>query len=139
MVEKYPEPQKAQRTQSSEVSAIFAFRSGKAPKPQLRTRMIRIRRIFTDTANPCASVSSVQSVFYYSFSGMKPTCTKVSAFIGVHLRFLNEAIFQTGLTGLAGCVLSFNPVNPVILSNWKCQLAAPRLSAMAREVAFDES
>jgi hypothetical protein len=122
MVEKYPEPQKAQRTQSSEVSATFAFRSGKAPKPQLRTRMTRIRQIFTDTINPCASVSSVKSVFHHSFSGMKLTCTKVSAFICVHLRFLKNVIFQTGLTGLTGYV--FNPVYPVILSNLKCQTPA---------------
>ncbi len=96
---------------------------------ELRTRMIQIRRIFTDTANPCASVSSVQSVFHHSFSGMKPTCTKVSAFIGVHLRFLNWVIFRTGFTGFTGYVLSFDPVNPVILSNLKCQLPTLRWSA----------
>ncbi len=43
-------------------------------KPRCRTRMTRIGRIFTDT-NPCASVSSVQSVFYRD----------ASAFIHVHL------------------------------------------------------
>src|SRR5574341_764112 len=32
-----------------------------------RTRMTRIGRIFTDTFNPCASVSSVKSVFYRTF------------------------------------------------------------------------
>ena len=32
--------------------------------PQYRTRMTRIGRIFTDNFDPCASVSSVQSVFY---------------------------------------------------------------------------
>ncbi len=32
--------------------------------PNLRTRMPRIGRIFTDTHYPCASASSVQSVFY---------------------------------------------------------------------------
>ncbi len=59
---------------------------------ELRTRMTQIRRIFTDTANPCTSVLSVQSVFHHSFSGMKLTYAKVSAFIGVDLRFLNEVI-----------------------------------------------
>jgi hypothetical protein len=92
---------------------------------ELRTRMTRIRRIFTDTTNPCASVSSVQSVFYRSFSGMKPTCMKVSAFVCIHLRFLNKVIFLTGLTGFTGYVLFFNPV---IQSNLKCQLPAPRLN-----------
>ncbi|GFO96614.1 hypothetical protein ig2599ANME_0803 [groundwater metagenome] len=32
---------------------------------QHRTQMTQIRRIFTDTFNPCASVSSVKSVFYH--------------------------------------------------------------------------
>jgi hypothetical protein len=96
---------------------------------ELRTRMTRIRRIFTDTTNPCASVSSVQSVFYHSFSGMKSTSTKVSAFICVHLRFLYRVIFQTGLTGLTGLKNEAYPVNPVILSNLKCQLPANRKSA----------
>jgi hypothetical protein len=49
MVEKYLEPQRAQR---SEVSATFKFMSEKAQKLQRRTRMTRI---FTDTANPQAS------------------------------------------------------------------------------------
>jgi hypothetical protein len=98
---------------------------------ELRTRMTRIRRIFTDTIDPCASVSSVQSVFYYSFSGMKPTCLKVSAFIGVHLRFLNKVIFRTGFTRY---VLFFNPVNPVILSNLKCQPTTPRHNVKLMEV-----
>ncbi|KCZ72006.1 hypothetical protein ANME2D_01405 [Candidatus Methanoperedens nitroreducens] len=56
---------------------------------ELRTRMTRIKRIFTDNCNPCVSVSSVQSVFHPSFSGMKPTCTKVSAFICVPLRLID--------------------------------------------------
>ncbi|WP_096206616.1 hypothetical protein [Candidatus Methanoperedens nitratireducens] len=102
---------------------------------ELRTRMIWIRRIFTDTINPCASVSSVQSVFFYSFSGMKPTCMKVSAFICVHLRFLNWVIFRTGFTGFTGYASFFNPINPVILSNWKCQPTAPRQSAKLLEGA----
>ncbi|MCX9010760.1 MAG: hypothetical protein OIN66_06515 [Candidatus Methanoperedens sp.] len=37
-------------------------------KSQCRTRMTRIRRIFTDTIDPCLSVSSVQSVFYCCFA-----------------------------------------------------------------------
>ncbi|VVB97833.1 Uncharacterised protein [uncultured archaeon] len=45
------------------------------------TRMTRIGRIFTD--NLCASVSSVQSVFYRN-------C--VSAFICVHLRLIFEML-----------------------------------------------
>jgi hypothetical protein len=40
--------------------------------------------------------------------------------------FFKSVIFQTGLTGLTGCV--FNPVHPVILSNLKCQLTAPEKS-----------
>ncbi|MBU4492180.1 MAG: hypothetical protein KKD69_06935 [Euryarchaeota archaeon] len=37
---------------------------GKILKPQYRTRMTRIGRIFTDIFNPCKSVLSVRSVFY---------------------------------------------------------------------------
>ncbi len=98
---------------------------------ELRTRMTRIGRIFTDTINPCASASSVQSVFHHSFSGMKPTCKKVSAFICVHLRFLKKVIFRTGLTEFTGYV--FNPVYPVILSNSRRRLPAPRQSARLLE------
>ncbi len=97
-------------------------------QPQCGTRMTWIQRIFT---YPCASVSSMQSVFHYSFSGMKSTCTKVSAFICVHLRFLNWVIFRTGFTGFTGYVLFFNPVNPVILSNLKCRLPTLQWSAKA--------
>ncbi len=60
-------PQMSQRTQS-----LSAKRNG--------TRMTRIRRIFTDTFNLCASVSSVKSVFYL--------IDAVSAFICVHLRLI---------------------------------------------------
>ncbi len=37
---------------------------GEMPTKRYGTRMTRIRRIFTDTFNPCLSVSSVQSVFH---------------------------------------------------------------------------
>ncbi len=50
---KHIKPQRAQRTQSE-----AAHRNG--------TRMTQIRQIFTDNFNPCASVSSVKSVFYRS-------------------------------------------------------------------------
>ena len=53
----------------------FLARPRKFPKPQYRTRMTRIARIFTD---PCASASSVQSVFHLN----------TSAFICVHLRLI---------------------------------------------------
>ena len=94
-------------------------------QPQFRTRMTRIGRIFTDTANPRASASSAQSAFYQVCSFMKNPASgaSVSAFISVHLRFYKMLIFQTGFTGLTGYV--FNPVHPVILSNLKCQLTAP--------------
>lgn len=48
------------------ISVIFAFWYEKILTTQHRTRMTRIRRIFTDNFNPCASVSSVQSVFYHN-------------------------------------------------------------------------
>ena len=91
-------------------------------QPQFRTRMTRIGRIFTDTANPRASA---QSVFHQVCSFLKNPASgaSVSAFIGVHLRFFKNVVFQTGLTGSTGCV--FNPVHPIILSNLKCQLTAP--------------
>ncbi len=47
---------------------VFA---GKNNEPQNRTRMTLIRRIFTDIFNPCASVSSVKSVFYHNCSGIQ--------------------------------------------------------------------
>ncbi len=43
---------------------IFAFYYEKVFPQRYRTRMTRIRRIFTDNFNPCVSVSSAQSVFY---------------------------------------------------------------------------
>jgi hypothetical protein len=61
---------------------------------------------------------------------MKAIDKKVSAFIRVHTRFLNDVIFQTGLTGFTGYV--FNPVYPVILSNSKCQFTYPLYSAGRR-------
>ncbi len=58
-------PQRTQRTQS-----YAANQYEKVPLLR-RTRMTRIRRIFTDNFNPCASVSSVQSVFYHNCSGIQ--------------------------------------------------------------------
>ncbi len=66
------EPQRTQRAQR--------FFKRIAPQKTQRTRMIRIGRIFTDVLNPCASVSSVQSVFYRN----------ASAFICVHPRLIFE-------------------------------------------------
>jgi hypothetical protein len=66
---------------------------------------------------------------------MKPTRMKVSAFIGVHLRFLEKVIFRTGLTGFAGYASFFNPVNPVILSNLKCQLSTLQWSMKVEVVS----
>ncbi len=169
-----------------------AHRKGrKERKAQLQcgTRMTRIGRIYTD---PCASVSSVQSVFHHVCSSQKNPASGISAFItpkpcgfsdrnlrfstpyprmprrayvsapsrgaalgcstprirmpaGIrghalqrrdyrrsHLRFFKNVIFQTGLTGLTGYL--FNPVHPAILSNLKCQIPAPRLSVITREV-----
>ena len=85
--------------------------------PQCGTWMTQIGRIFTDTANPRASA------FHHVCSSLKNQASGAAAFIRVHLRFFNNLIFQTGLTGLTGYV--FNPVHPVILSNLKCQLPAP--------------
>ncbi|MCZ7384482.1 MAG: hypothetical protein O8C63_07010 [Candidatus Methanoperedens sp.] len=60
-------PQRTQRAQSD-----AAISSDQYEKVQLlRTRMTRIGRIFTDEFNPCASVSSVQSVFYHNYSGIQ--------------------------------------------------------------------
>ncbi len=64
------------------IAKLFARRYRKVT--QSRTLMTRIGRIFTDTANPCASASSVQSVFYPN------RVNHVSAFICVHQR-LNES------------------------------------------------
>jgi len=50
--------------QSMQSTATFVPRYERALPQRLRTRMTQIRRIFTDTYNPCASVSSVQSVFH---------------------------------------------------------------------------
>ncbi|KCZ71064.1 hypothetical protein ANME2D_03094 [Candidatus Methanoperedens nitroreducens] len=64
---------------------------------QYRTRITRVRWIFTDLFkitdifNPCASVSSAQSVFYLNCS----PANRVSAFICVHLRL----IFGKGMRG----------------------------------------
>jgi hypothetical protein len=65
-------PQSTQRAQSS---AIPVSTYETAAPSRFRTRMTRIARIFTD---PCASVSSMQSVFH----------SITSAFICVHLRLI---------------------------------------------------
>jgi hypothetical protein len=55
-----------QRTQSSQRFFMHLLSEfGNMLQQRLRTRMTRIRRIFTDNVDPCVSVSSVQSVFYY--------------------------------------------------------------------------
>ncbi len=64
-----------QSMQRSQSSAIPATAYETAPPSQRGTRMTQIGRIFTD---PCASVSSAQSVFY----------RHSSAFICVHLRLI---------------------------------------------------
>ena len=124
---------------------IFFIFGGIYRKAQLHfgTRMTRIGRISTD---PCAStVAPVdvahtygsrhtwRSAFHQVCSSLKNPASemKVSAFICVHLRFIKNVIFQTGLTGSTGYV--FNPVHPVMLSNLKPQL---RQNAMAREVTL---
>ena len=63
---------------------IFAFYYEKVFPQRYRTRMTRIRRIFTDNFNPCVSVSSAQSVFY--------RISHPSAFICVHLRFISTGV-----------------------------------------------
>ncbi len=75
-------PQRAQSSQRFFMHLLSEF--GNMLQQRLRTRMTRIRRIFTDNVDPCVSVSSVQSVFYYI-----PYCiASVSAFICVHLRLI---------------------------------------------------
>jgi hypothetical protein len=90
-------------------------RKERKAQSQCGTRMTRIGRIFTD---PCASASSVQSVFHHVCFSLKNTASgaSVSAFIRVHPRFLKNVIFRTVFTGCG-----FNPVHPVILSNSKFQ------------------
>ena len=77
------------KRQKSFLSLRSAFR--KYCLRKFRTRMTRIGRIFTDTANTCASVSSMQSVFHHVCSFLKNTAseTEVSAFICVHPRLIN--------------------------------------------------
>jgi len=93
--------------------------------PQFGTRMTRIGRISTDTANPQAPA------FHHVCSSRKNPASgaSVSAFIRVYLRFFIDVIFQTGLTGSTGYV--FNPVHPIILSNLKCP--APLMSTKLME------
>jgi hypothetical protein len=63
-------------------------RKERKAKPQSRTWMTWIGRIFT---SPCASTSSVQSVFHNVCSSLKNPVSKteVSAFICVHPRLIN--------------------------------------------------
>ncbi len=72
---------KLNKSTQSEAAKLFALPDRK--EIQNRARLTQIARIFTDTSNPCASASSVQSVFY------PKRFDPVSAFICVHLR-LNE-------------------------------------------------
>ena len=83
------------------ISAVH--RKERKAQPQCGTRMTRIERIFTDTANPCASASSAQSVFHYvCFFLKKPAPeTEVSSFIRVHTRFLKIAPAMQGANGEA--------------------------------------
>ncbi len=100
-------PQRTQRTQRAQSVTVLAGYV-EVLQQRYRTRMTRIRRIFTDMINPCVSASSVQSVFYryYPASFVEKnlsaprkffsTCinSSVSAFICVHLRLikLNEIL-----------------------------------------------
>jgi len=113
MVEKYPEHQKGQRTQSSALFASFKLISEKVTKPRRRSW---IGRIFT---YPRASA------FHDGCSSLEKPASgaSVSAFICVHLRFFYDVIFQTGLTGSTGYV--FNHVHRFILPNLLCQLPIP--------------
>lgn len=83
------------------ISAVH--RKERKAQPQCGTRMTRIGRIFTDTANPCASASSAQSVLHHvCFSLKKPAPeTEVSSFIRVHARFLKIAPAMQGANGEA--------------------------------------
>jgi hypothetical protein len=110
------------------------YRKDRKAQPQFGTRMTRIAQIFTDTANLRVSASSAQSAFHHVCLSLKNPAseTEVSAYIRIHPWFFKNVIFQTGLTGSTGYV--FNPVHPVILSNLKCQLLAPRQSVRVMEV-----
>ncbi len=100
------------RTSSLLIFFIFGRIYRKAQQ-HFGTRMTRIGRIFTDTANLRTSASSAQSVFHHVCSSLKTPASgaSVSAFIRVYLRFFIDVIFQTGLTGSTGYV--FDPVHPV--------------------------
>jgi hypothetical protein len=74
-------PQSTRRTRSI-AAKLFALQYRKVT--QNGTRMTRIARIFTDYCNPCASASSVQSVFYPNNS-----VNHASVFICVHPRLMN--------------------------------------------------
>ncbi len=73
------------KSPQSMVAKPFSLLLRNVQIPRNGTWMKRIGRIFTDNSNPCASASSVQSVFYPNNS-----VNHVSAFICVHLR-LNES------------------------------------------------
>ncbi|MBU4220633.1 MAG: hypothetical protein KKA10_03265 [Euryarchaeota archaeon] len=74
-------PQSTQRSQSATIP-VTAYET--APPSRRGTRMTRISRIFTD---PCASVSSAQSVFHRNSS----------AFIRVHLRLIFDRKMNAAL------------------------------------------
>jgi len=82
-------PQRAQSSQRFFMHLMSEF--GNKPQQRLRTRMTRIRRIFTDNVDPCVSVSSVQSVFYSI-----PSCTAcICKCICVYLRSSAVNILKT--------------------------------------------
>jgi len=62
LFEFYPVNSMNESLQSTQSSAFTTYE--KAAASRFRTRMTRIGRIFTDTHNPCVSVSSAQSVFH---------------------------------------------------------------------------
>ncbi len=78
--EVYPEnnsnrsPQRAQRIAKIIVRSALNYEN--VIPSRLRTRMTRVKRIFTDISNPCVSVPSVKSVFY-----LNNTLNHISAFI----------------------------------------------------------
>jgi len=85
-------PQRAQRTQSSDISLTMYE---KAAASRFRTRMTRIARIFTDT---WASASSVQYVFHPN-----KIIEHVSAFIDVMPAAMHRHVCPCG--GIRGCAL----------------------------------
>ncbi|KCZ72004.1 hypothetical protein ANME2D_01403 [Candidatus Methanoperedens nitroreducens] len=107
-------------------------RKGRKERKAKRQKSFRpLRSGMKDFSSPSMNHSSWLTLRLNIFSTSERAVRAlhgVSAFICVHLRFLNWVIFRTGFTGYV-----FNSVNPVILSNSKCQQNAPRLRAMVRE------